>query len=45
MKYDILGMAKQGALKIDSRMIHPTERNMVSVATSIRVLVYDGKIF
>jgi iron(III) transport system substrate-binding protein len=44
MKYDIFGMAKQGVLKIDPRMIHPTERNMVSVATSIRVLVYNRKL-
>src|SRR5262245_600488 len=44
MKYDILGMAKQGIVKIDSRMIHPIERNMVSVATSVRVLVYNKKL-
>src|SRR6185436_378037 len=26
IKYDMLGMAKQGVIKIDPRMIHPTDR-------------------
>ena len=34
-KYDILGMAKHGVLKIDPRMIHPVERNMVSVTSNM----------
>jgi ABC-type Fe3+ transport system substrate-binding protein len=41
MKYDILGMAKQGVLKIDSRMIHPVERNMVSVTSNLTVVPYN----
>src|SRR5215813_10071787 len=40
-KYDILGMAKHGVLKIDSRMVHPAERDMVSVTSSIRVVPYN----
>ncbi|MBI2985942.1 MAG: ABC transporter substrate-binding protein [Deltaproteobacteria bacterium] len=44
MKHDILGMAKQGVLKIDPRMVHPVERNMVGVTTSITVIPYNRKL-
>ncbi|MBI2986727.1 MAG: ABC transporter substrate-binding protein [Deltaproteobacteria bacterium] len=44
MKNDILGMAKHGVLKIDSRMIHPVERNMVDVTSSARVVAYNRKL-
>jgi iron(III) transport system substrate-binding protein len=44
MKYDILGIAKQGVLKIHPGMIHPGERNIVSVTSSIRVVAYNRKL-
>jgi iron(III) transport system substrate-binding protein len=50
MKYDILRMAKQGVLKIDSRMIHPVDRNMIaptSVLSAVsynRALIADDKV-
>jgi iron(III) transport system substrate-binding protein len=40
-KHDIVGMAKAGVLKIDPRMIHPIERNVVSVTSSITVVSYN----
>jgi ABC-type Fe3+ transport system substrate-binding protein len=43
-KYDILGMARHGVLKIDSRMVSPLERNMVSVTSVIRVIPYNRKL-
>ncbi len=44
MKHDILGMAKYGVLKIDPRIVHPGERNMLSVTSSIAVVVYNRKL-
>ncbi|MBI2987211.1 MAG: extracellular solute-binding protein [Deltaproteobacteria bacterium] len=44
MRHDILGMAKHGVLKIDPRMIHPGERNIVSVTTNIRLVAYNRKL-
>jgi len=41
MKYDILGMAKHGVLKIDPRIIHSAERNIVAVTSSISVIPYN----
>jgi iron(III) transport system substrate-binding protein len=43
-KHDILGMAKQGVLKIDPRMIHPVERNMVAVTSNLTVVPYNKKL-
>lgn len=43
MKYDVLGMAKQGVLKIHSGMIHPVERNIVGITSTIRVVPYNTK--
>jgi len=43
-KHDIVGMAKQGVLKIDPRMVHPLERNMVSVTSSLTVVPYNRKL-
>ena len=40
-KQDIFGMAKQGVVKIDPRMIHPAERNVVSVTSSVTVVSYN----
>jgi len=40
-KYDILTMAQQGVLKINSAMVHPVERNIVGVTSSIRVVAYN----
>jgi len=44
MKNDILGMAKLGVLKIHAGMIHPGERNMVSVTSTVRVAAYNNKL-
>jgi hypothetical protein len=44
MKHDIVGMAKQSVLKIDPRMVHPVERNMVSVTSSLTVVPYNRKL-
>ena len=44
MKHDILGMAKHGVLKIHPGMIHPIERNMVSVTSIITVIPYNRKL-
>jgi ABC-type Fe3+ transport system substrate-binding protein len=44
MKYDILGMAKQGVLKIDSRLVHPVERNIVTVTSNLTVVPYNKKL-
>ena len=43
MKHDILGMAQRGVLRIDPRMIHPVERNMVSVTSSLTVVPYNKR--
>ena len=43
-KHDIFGMARSGVLKIDSRMVHPTERNVVSVTSSITVVSYNKEL-
>ncbi|MBI2989302.1 MAG: extracellular solute-binding protein, partial [Deltaproteobacteria bacterium] len=44
MKHDILGMARHGVLKIDPRMIHPVERNIVSVTSTFAVVPYNRKL-
>jgi ABC-type Fe3+ transport system substrate-binding protein len=50
MRHDILRMAKQGLLKIDSRMIHPVDRNIIaptsvlSAASYNRALIADDKV-
>ena len=44
MKHDIAGMAKQGVLKIDPRMVYPAESNMVSVTSSLTVVPYNKKL-
>lgn len=44
MKHDIVGMAKQNVLRMDPRMVHPLERNMVSVTSSLTVVPYNRKL-
>ncbi|MBI2986078.1 MAG: extracellular solute-binding protein [Deltaproteobacteria bacterium] len=44
MKHDILEMAKHGVLKIHPGMIHPFEKNIVSVTSSITVVSYNKKL-
>ncbi|MBI2988440.1 MAG: ABC transporter substrate-binding protein [Deltaproteobacteria bacterium] len=44
MKQDILGMARHGVLKIDPRMVHSGERNIVGVTSAIRVVAYNKKL-
>jgi len=44
MKHEILGMAQHGVLKIDPRMVHPVQRNMVSVTSSLTVVPYNKKL-
>lgn len=41
MKYDILGMAQHGVLKIDPRIIHSAVRNILAVTSSISVIPYN----
>ena len=43
-KHDILGMAKHGILRISAKMIHPVDRNMVSVTSSITGVTYNRKL-
>src|SRR5262245_5370133 len=43
-KYDVLGMAQQGVLKINPAMVHPVQRNIVGVTSSIRVVAYNTKL-
>src|SRR5262249_13812189 len=44
MKHDILGMANYGVLKIDPRMVHTSERNIVGVTGVISVVAYNRKL-
>ncbi len=44
MKYDIFGMAKQGVLKIDPRMVYPNERKILSLTGSIQLVAYNRKL-
>src|SRR3990172_1741495 len=41
MKFDILGMAQQGVLAINSRMVDSNYRNLVSLATTICSAAYN----
>ena len=41
MKFDVLGMAEQGVLEIDPRLIHSTERNIIAATSSISVIPYN----
>jgi hypothetical protein len=41
MRHDIFGMANHGVLKIHPGMIHPGERNIVSVTSAITVVPYN----
>ncbi|MBI2988198.1 MAG: substrate-binding domain-containing protein [Deltaproteobacteria bacterium] len=43
-KHDILGMAKQGVLKIDPRMVNPVERNILSTTSAISAVPYNRKL-
>ncbi|MBI2986469.1 MAG: extracellular solute-binding protein [Deltaproteobacteria bacterium] len=43
-KHDILGMAKQGVLKIHPGMIHPVERNIVSFGSALEAIAYNRKL-
>jgi len=44
MKHDIVGMAKNGVLKIDPRMVHSGERNMVGATSTISVVAYNKRL-
>ncbi|MGH7846756.1 MAG: ABC transporter substrate-binding protein [Candidatus Binatia bacterium] len=43
-KFDILGMAEHGILKISPKMIDPKHRNFVSLTTGISVPVYNKRL-
>ena len=43
-KFDILGMAEHGILKISPKMIDPQHRNFVSLTTGISVPVYNKNL-
>jgi iron(III) transport system substrate-binding protein len=44
LKHDILGMAKQGVLKIDPRMVSPVERNMITITSNVSVILYNRRL-
>jgi iron(III) transport system substrate-binding protein len=44
MKHDILGMAKQGVLKIDSRMIDPVDRNIIAPTSVLSTVTYNRSL-
>ena len=44
MRHDIFNMTKHGVLKIDPRMVHPSERNIVGVTSTITVVAYNRKL-
>jgi ABC-type Fe3+ transport system substrate-binding protein len=44
MKFDILGMASSGILKIHPRMVDPVHRNTVSANTIPQVVIYNRKL-
>jgi len=44
MKYDIVRMAKDGVVKIDPRMVHSGERNMVGATSTISAVAYNKKL-
>jgi iron(III) transport system substrate-binding protein len=41
MKFDILGMAQKGVLRINPKMVDPDYRNVVSVASTICSIAYN----
>ncbi len=43
-KHDIFGMANQGVIKIHPGMVHPIERNIVGVTSSLMVIPYNKKL-
>jgi iron(III) transport system substrate-binding protein len=44
MKHDILGMARNGVLKINPRMVHTTQKNIVGVTSAISAVAYNRKL-
>ncbi len=43
-KFDILGMAQNGALQIPIKMIDPVNRHIVAVASDLQVVAYNKQI-
>ena len=43
-KFDILGMAEHGVLKIPTAIIDPIHRNIVAVASNIQVVAYNRNL-
>jgi spermidine/putrescine-binding protein len=43
-KFDILGMATQGVLAIDPRMVDPANRSAVSLTSTLHVITYNKKL-
>ena len=41
MKFDILGMAQKGVIRINPKMVDPEHRNIVSVASTICSIAYN----
>jgi ABC-type Fe3+ transport system substrate-binding protein len=41
MKFDILGMAEQGVLKMNPKMVDPNNRNVVAIATGLCSMAYN----
>ncbi|MBI2989301.1 MAG: ABC transporter substrate-binding protein [Deltaproteobacteria bacterium] len=43
-KFDILGMAEQGVLAIDPRMVDPNNRNIVFMSSTLYSVAYNKKL-
>jgi hypothetical protein len=43
-KFDLLGMAEQGVLRIPPAMIDPVHRNIVAIASNIQVVAYNKNL-
>ena len=43
-RFDILGMAKQGVLAIDPRMVDPANRSAVSLTSTLHIATYNKKL-
>ncbi|MBI2985690.1 MAG: extracellular solute-binding protein, partial [Deltaproteobacteria bacterium] len=43
-KFDILGMAEQGVLAIDPRMVDPNNRNIVSMSSTLYSVAYNKRL-
>lgn len=43
-KFDVLGMAQQGALRVPTPIIDPANRNIIAATSTLQVLAYNKKL-